>query len=1018
MQFRLLGRVEAQHDGSDVELGRRRERCLLGILLLEAGTTVSADRLVDLLWDGVPPGGARANLHAHISRLRGRIDPDGQGTMGIRLITRGGGYLVETDPERVDAHRFRALVSRAGSLSDPAERSATLSEALALWRGPLLADVASDRLRERIGIELTEGRMLATEMMIEAELAAGRIEEAIVELTALIAQYPMRERPRAQLMRALYQSGRQADALKVFADTRRLLIDELGVEPGPELQRVQRQILAGEADQAAGQAPADPAAEPATRRNDLPGDVADFTGREEEMNRLLDLLVRNTGAPAAVTISAFDGMAGIGKTALAVHAAHALSGRYPDLQLFINLRGHTVGQEPVTPATALDTLLRTLGVPPGAIPEDLDERSALWRAELANRRAVVVLDDATSAAQVRPLLPGTPTCLALITSRRRLTDLEAAHAVSLDVLPPGDAQALLRRVAGGERTAGDPAAVAEVVRLCGYLPLAIRISGARLRTRPAWTVRHLVERLAERRHRLPEFATGDRSVEAAFALSYEHLDADRQRLFRLLGLAPGAEFDAYLAAAVAELDLNDASLLLEDLVDVHLLQQPAPGRYRFHDLLREHAEAVATRTEPEPVRREATGRALDYYLHTTAVAMRRLDSREPVVTIQAARPPVHSPLLGDTAAALDWLDAEYGTLIAAVGYAAEHGWDAHAWQLPHLLQLYLNLRFRTADWLSTHRSGLAAARRLADRLAEAEMLKNLGLGQWAAGDSREAIELYRQALPIYRETGNQHGEGDTLNNLGLAQERLGQYEEALHSYQQALPVRLAVGYRRGEGATRMNLGNIYDRLGHPHEAIAHYQDTLAIFQAVGEERGVGIVLGNLGLVYARMERYDEAISAYLRSLEITGRSGDRGASSNNLTNLGNAYRKLGRHQEAVERHTEALRLAREIGDRHTEAETLNNLGDVYCDTGRADDALRCHEQAMAIAAEAVDPLDIAHGHHGIGNVLRERDPDAAREHWSRALAIYTDMGVPEADELRALLDEAGQRRHEDRGRER
>jgi DNA-binding SARP family transcriptional activator len=292
-------------------LGRRRERCLLGILLLEAGAVVTVDRLVDLLWDGVPPAGARASLHAHVSRLRGRIDPDGQGTMGIRLVTRAGGYAAEIEPERVDAHQFKALVARAGELSDPAQRSATLREALALWRGPLMADVASDRLRERIGIDLTEGRLLAAEAMVEADIAAGRIEDAIVELTALTAQYPLRERLRAQLMRALYRSGRQAEALKVYADTRRLLVEELGVEPGPELRRAQRQILAGEADRAPEQAP--PAARGGGRRNDLPGDVADFTGREEEMARLLDLLIRDAGAPSAVTISALDGMAGVGK---------------------------------------------------------------------------------------------------------------------------------------------------------------------------------------------------------------------------------------------------------------------------------------------------------------------------------------------------------------------------------------------------------------------------------------------------------------------------------------------------------------------------------------------------------------------------------------------------------------------------------------------------------------------------------------------------------------------------------
>jgi DNA-binding SARP family transcriptional activator/tetratricopeptide (TPR) repeat protein len=996
-----------------VELGRRRERCLLGILLLQAGATVSIERLMDLLWDDVPPSAARASLHAHVSRLRRRLDPDDDGALGIRLHSQHGGYVVEVPPDSVDAHRFRALVARARELSDPAHRSAALREGLALWRGPLLADVASDRLRERIGTELTEGRLIATELAIEADLALGRTAEAVAELTALVGQHRLRERPRAQLMLALYRCGRQADALEVFRDTRQLLHDELGIEPGPELQQMQRRILARDPTLTA-PAPAVPAPAATSAslpRNDLPGDVADFTGREIEMRRLLDALSDDANTGTAVMISAIDGMAGIGKTTLAVHVAHQVAERYPDAQLFINLHAHTAGQEPVEPAAALDTLLRALGVSAEKIPDGLEERAGLWRAELADRKAVVVLDNAASAAQVRPLLPGTSGCLALITSRRRLTDLEAAHSLSLDVLPPDDATALFARVAGPDRTAADPGGVAEVVRLCGYLPLAIRIAAARLRTRPAWTIGHLAERLGEGRRRLAELAAGDRSVAAAFTLSYHHLSPDQQRLFRLLGLAPCPEFDAYLAAALLDIGPDQAGWLLEELVDAHLLQQPAPGRYRLHDLLRQHAETLALQTEPDDVRRTGVGRALDYYLRATRQAIAHVDPRGVQITVAPGHEAIPIPIMDGRTAALDWLDTEYGNLIIIIGYTAEQGWPTHTWQLSHLLQYFLNIRGRTHDWISTHQLALAAAQHLADPQAEAEIRKNLGLAYWVLMRSDEALDQHRRALTLYRGAGNRLGEGDSLNNLGLVYERMGRFDEALSHYQQSLVLRPVVGNLRGEGATLVNLGNVYDRLGRYDDAIEHYRQAMAIFKEIGDQRAEAILLGNLGMVYERLGRYDEALSHYQQSLALNENSGDNWINSNNLTNLGNVYRRLGRHTEAAEHHLRALVAVRDTGDRGTESEILNNLGDTRCAAGQPTEALDLHRQGLDLALEVHHRHEEAHAHQGIGNALRDRDPDATRRHWVRALAIYTDLGVPEADQMRDQLEGLGKQNH-------
>jgi DNA-binding SARP family transcriptional activator len=543
VDFQLLGPVQARHDGTDVPLGRRRERCLLAILLLEVGSVVPAERLIDLLWDGAPTPAARDNLRAHVSRLRHRVDPNGDGRLGGRILGRAGGYMADVPADRIDAHRFRTLVGAARTLPDPAQRSARLREALALWRGPLMSDVATDHLRDRIGRDLDEARMAAIELAVAADLVAGRAVEAVAELTALVREHPLREGLRAQLMLTLYRCGRAAAALEVLRDGRAVLVAELGIEPGPELQTLYERILAGDPDLAATGVDG-----PAVPHNDLPRDVTDFTGRDTE---LLGIVAEQDAAGATVIITAIDGMAGVGKTALSVHAAHELAAGYPDGALFVDLRAHTVGQEPLTPDAALDRLLRSLGVAAARIPDGLDERAALWRAEIASRRLIVELDDALSAAQVRPLLPGTPGSLTLITSRRRLTDLESAYQLSLDVLPPTEAIDLFARVAGPERAAVEPASVATVVRPCGYLPLAVRVAAARLRSRPTWTVAHLSGRLRE--GRLAELVTGDLSVAAVFTMSYERLNPDQQRVCRLLGLVPAAEFGVHLVAALAGL---------------------------------------------------------------------------------------------------------------------------------------------------------------------------------------------------------------------------------------------------------------------------------------------------------------------------------------------------------------------------------------------------------------------------------------------------------------------------------
>ncbi|WP_158893812.1 AfsR/SARP family transcriptional regulator [Amycolatopsis anabasis] len=601
VEFRLLGGVEAKVDGRPVDLGHARRQCVLVALLVEANHAVSVEQLIDRVWAEDPPNRARNALHGYLGKLRGAL----AGAPGVAINRSPGGYVLTADEQSVDLHRFRHLLAQARAAED--DRALALyQQALDLWQGEAFAGLDSTWVAT-VRSALDQERLAAELDHTDVRLRLGQHAELLPALSAQAERRPLDERLAGQLLLALYRAGRQAEALAHYERTRLRLAEELGADPSPPLRELHQRIL--RSDQTLAHAPA---TEPPPR-NDLPGDVADFTGRESEIRRLFAAVADADRTGVTVAISAIDGMAGVGKTALALRVAHHLADRYPDGQLFLDLHGHAEGRQPVAPATALAGLLRAVGVPIEEIPDSVAERASRWRAELAKRKVLVVLDNAADAAQVRPLLPGAAGSLTLITSRRRLPELDTTCSLSLELLPPDDAVELFTRVAGPRRAAAEPGAVAEVARLCGYLPLALRIAAARLRTRPAWSVAHLADRLGDEQRRLAELSAGDRSVAAAFALSYQHLAPERQRLFRLLGLVPGPHWDAYLAAALTGAPVADAEDGLEQLLDVHLLTQPAAGRYQLHDLLAEHAHAVALQEEPAESRNAAVDRMLRYY---------------------------------------------------------------------------------------------------------------------------------------------------------------------------------------------------------------------------------------------------------------------------------------------------------------------------------------------------------------------------------------------------------------------
>ncbi|MBO0870495.1 MAG: winged helix-turn-helix domain-containing protein, partial [Micromonosporaceae bacterium] len=668
MRLEMLGPMRVTDEAArQVTVTAPRQRTLLAALALHANQVVPAEKLAELVWDGAPPHGAGVTLRSYLRRLRTGLGPG----WAARIVTHRPGYLCQAGEDEVDVLAFETLCRQATMAVHEqrwADASGTADRAVALWRDTPLLDVPSQALRDGFIPRLGRLRAQLLEDRTEAGLALGRHEQLLQSLQDLVAQHPLRERFRAQLMLALAYSGRRAEALAAYQDARTTLVGQLGVEPGPELRTLHGQILSGKQPRPApepsrGRAPLPSPTAPVPRQ--LPPAASHFTGRATQLAWLTALAhpADTQTAAGTVVISAIDGMAGIGKTTLAVHAAHQIADGYPDGQLFLDLHGYTHGVTPTEPGEALDRMLRLLGVAGEQIPTDLDERVGLYRSRLAGRRVLIVLDNAATEAQVLPLLPGAPGCLVLVTSRRRLSGLEHTHSLSLDTLPPHDAVALLRDTAGEARLAGQPADLAaELVELCGRLPLAIRIAAARLRSHPAWDLAHLVHRLRDQQHRLTELATGQRSVTAALDLSYQDLDTDLRHAYRLLGLHPGPDIDPYAAAALLDTTLAEADRTLEQLLDAHLLQEPIPSRYRFHDLTRAHAAHTATRDEPEDSARSALDRLLDHYRHTASLAMDTAypheQQRRPHVP--PARTP--SPDLPDPRAALQRLDNELPNL--------------------------------------------------------------------------------------------------------------------------------------------------------------------------------------------------------------------------------------------------------------------------------------------------------------------------------------------------------------------
>ncbi|WP_431934047.1 BTAD domain-containing putative transcriptional regulator [Nonomuraea jabiensis] len=1039
MEFRILGTVEWWAGGEACELGSAKERHVLAVLLLTPGQPVSIETMINRVWDDAPPSKARESIHSYIARLRGRLNRR-VGETTARLSSRSGAYVLEIDPQTIDLHRFRRLTAQARAISDsgdPEDALRLLQAAEKLWRGDPLSGLSGEWVT-KLRTSLESEHRAAIGMRLAMELDTGRHAELVGELYGLVHQYPYDESFVEHLMVALYRCGRQGEALEAYHRASHRLVEDLGAEPGPALRGTYERILRGDGDLAAPLARHHVSAGPLA--DNLPRDTPDFTGREVELSHLYEELERS---PSAMMIKAIDGMAGVGKTALAVHMAHELADRYPDGRWYLHLRAHDPHQPPIDPAQGLEVLLRLLGEDPRRIPEALEPRAALWRARLANRRMLIVLDDAAGADQVRPFLPGRPGCLVLITSRRRLAGLEGARPLSLDALMPPEAALLFRRIVGQDRRldAGD---VNRLVRLCGYLPLAVTIMANRLRHRPARGVGDLVVKLSRAKDRLAEMYAGDSDLLTAFDLSYRELSPERRKAFRRLGLHVGADLSAGAAAALIGCDLPQAEHALEELIDRHLVEEPDSGRIRFHDLLRAYARERAVEEEPEAELRHVVRRLLDFYVYTADQADRLLYPHRRRADAKVVHPP-DSPPVDSPRSAAEWLRAERANLLMCAHYAAEHGYPTHAIQLSQAVATYLD---RSAHWedaarvhelarracqeigdregearveleLSLARSrtsqyaaafehaarGLGAFQAMGDRRGEADTLDQLARVSWLSGRNREALGYAEKALALFRALADRHGEGNALLHSGIALWYLGRVEEAMTVFETSLEIVNGTGDVATKAMILNNLGELHFYQGDYRDALGLFGEALAILREAGWRQNEAVALNNLGNCLEREGRRDEALHFYREALTIYRETGDRRHEADTLSNIGSTYLGMDLNAEAMIHFQKALSIAHDISDPYESCRALQRIGDSQRLSGQFALARETCEQALALARELGDPFLEAGSLLGLGEVLLcMHGRKTAERPWRQALTIFASLGSPEADAVRERIE--------------
>ena len=940
MEFGLLGTLVVRDGTRDVPVSAPRQRMLLAALLVGAGRVVSLDDLSEVLWEGHRPQGARGALHSAVQRLRSTLGPSGAGL----VETRPPGYLIRVDDSEFDIREFSALAARghaAAAVGNWAQAASLLREALGWWRGEPLADVPSQLLRDREATALKDQRLRALVARVDADLHLGRHGEVLAELRQLVTAHPLQEQFHAQLMLSLYRSGRQADALAAYQDVRRVLAGELGIDPGPDLRLLHQRILAAD-DELMLAADADPSGSPAATVNpsagggraaahenrvprQLPAATRHFTGRAAALAELGALAAEAGESGHATVISVIDGTAGIGKTTLALYFAHQAAGQFPDGQLYVNLRGFDPAGPQMTSVEAVRLFLDALAVPAARIPTGLDAQAGLYRSLLVGKRMLVLLDNAHDVDQVRPLLPASPGCLVIVTSRRQLTSLvatEGASSLTLDVLTEAEAQEMLSRRLGRERVADHLDAAGALIELCARLPLALSIAAARTHSQPWLSLEALTADLRDAGRRLDVLDAGHATanVRAVLSWSYQQLDPATARLFRLLGLHPGPDVSAAAAASVAGLPPDEGRRRLGELTRAHLLAEHVPGRFTCHDLLRAYAAELTQSADSEAERRAAATRMLDHYLHTAHAAALQLRSFSCPFGLDPLKSGAAPERISDAGQALAWLDAERRVLMAATERALEAGFDTHAWQLAWALSDFLDMRGRWQDWAVTEQIALAAAQRLGDRGAQASAHQRLGYASARIGRYQDAHAHLGRALSIHEERGDHAGQAYVHNSLAITLSYQGRQEEALGHARQSLESYTAADDLPGRAQALNSVGWLSAVVGDHQQAVSYCQQSLDLFRVFGSQEGEASALDSLGYAYQQAGQQAEAATCYRQAIEMHRQAGSRWAAADALGHLGDTCHAVGRPDEARASWEEALSILEDLG--HPEADQL------------------------------------------------------------------------------------------------
>ncbi|MFF0656772.1 tetratricopeptide repeat protein [Micromonospora tulbaghiae] len=998
MQIQVVGGLAVRLGTAYLSLGTPKQQLVLALLVVRANQLVPVHDMVDELWPDDPPRSAIANLRTYAANLRRSLDSCAGDR--LRIVREPGGYRLLTDENLIDLHRLTGRWRHAQGLmraGEPAQ-AIPLLEDVVDGAAPLLAGLALGSALTARREAVNQERRAALELLAEAHLSLGRPESAVSLLRDEVSREPLWERAQCLLMRALIAAGDAGGALAVYRAAREALTDQLGVPPSEEMERLRNAATRARRRTPESAREVETIRSGAHRRNWLPRTVMNFVGREEMVDRLLCEVREASGR--GPTIRVIDGMAGCGKTTLALHVASRSAERFPDGQLFVDLRGHSARTR-MRPAMALDTLLRQLGVPAGRIPMELPDRQEMWRRELATRSVLVVLDNAADSRQVEPLLPVSGSAAVLVTSRRRLLALTERPPVSLTVLSEAEALELLATLIGSGRVEAEPEAARRLVGICGCLPLAVGLAGTRLAHRPDWRISDLVDRLSHRSMFLPGLRAEARSLTETFAESYEPLDEPCRKGFRSFGLVAGNHLDTAMVAALTDLPLRDAADVLDELVDRHLVQETSAGRYRLHDLMRRYAAELA-RQEGEPTaRRSAVQNLLDHVLHSVVRASASIeDSHVLAQHLRLGEPRRPDLLAGRVNRDLDWLEEQRSNLDAFIRQAADEGHETMAWRLARASWRFFYIRGYFDDISATNGVGLVAAQRCGDRHAVALMHNYLASACVRTGAYQDASAHLHEVVSILTGLGDEPGAQRARFNLGAVHWLTGRLHQSLEASRETLRSNVLDTL-----PVLPNLGLTLRYLGRYDESMAVHRLHLFVARVKHDPFHMSNALGHLGGVRYRLGQNTAAERLLRASLALRDRTGNGFARAETLSDLAGTYRQLGRYEDALRHHEAAIEAAAASGERHVQAQARNELAVTLGATGRADEAVVVFEEALAIATRIGYPYEQARALDGLAGHLAEKQPTEARRYRQRALAIFERMGAPERHDLRRQLAE-------------